>query len=51
LSQFDVVPVAGDAPVCIGSGDCGGSFFEGATAKVAVYDYALEMFERALKQA
>jgi hypothetical protein len=40
LSQYDVKPHAGDAPLCIGTRD-NDSYFEGAIGKVAVYDEVL----------
>lgn len=40
LSQFGVTPKASDAPFRISTRDLG-SYFEGAIAKVAVYDYVL----------
>ena len=40
LSQFDVHPGFGEAPLRIGTRD-GNSFFYGAVAKVAVYDHEL----------
>ncbi len=40
LSQFNVQPQAGDAPLRIGTRD-GHSFFKGAIGKFAVYPYAL----------
>jgi hypothetical protein len=40
LSQYEVQPQAGSAPFRIGTRDLD-SYFEGAVAKVAVYDYVL----------
>jgi hypothetical protein len=40
LAQFNVEPVAGEAPLRIGTFN-GGSYFAGAIGKVAVYDYEL----------
>lgn len=41
MSQFDIVPVAHDSPVNIGSSALD-TYFDGAIGKVAIYDYLLD---------